>query len=491
MTAAATLSPHSSPPNAGLADGAPHGAERLAPHLFAVSRLKVRPYLWQAAIMHDVWQRRKTAARCCNGSGKTSKVVASLGLCVADQYAGATVVIVSAGNRQVRDQVMPAIAGFRDKFAGWDFSDMRVEAPNGSRIIGFSTDHGGRFEGYHSAGPDKPLLIIVDEAKTVADEIFVAIDRCQPDMLLYISSTGGRLGRFHDAFAQPHFRKHMVGADQCPHITPEFIEEMGRQYGTDSEIYRSMILGEFALGDDDGHVIPFGALEACLRNPPFPRDGEAVGFCDFAESSDENVLAVVRGNQVEIVEAWVQAPKADGQPDKDAVVARFKAGFRRAGVKAERIWGDASGMGFGYIYALRVDGWAINSCENSDTPVDPHYFNLGAEQWWRGREQIEKAALVLPRDDVLKKQLCVRKKEPREDGKLQLEPKKRAKHKSPDRADAVLGALYWQWRLQATGGPIGRLGDGGVPQSLAQKAYEDHQDREADPADLLPGCYCG
>lgn len=491
MTASTTLPPesHSSPP-AGPVGDVSHDA-RLAPHLYAVSRLKKRPYLWQAAIMHDVWQRRKTVARCCNGSGKTREVVGTLPLCVADQFPGSTTVIVSATNRQVRDQIFPAIHSHQSKYPTWDFSDTRVTSDKGSRIIGFSTDHGGRFEGYHSGGPDKPLLIIVDEAKTVADDIFVAIDRCQPDMLLYISSPGGRLGRFHEAFSLPHFRKHVVGADQCPHINPAFIEEMGQLYGTDSEIYRSMVLGEFATGDDDGHVIPFGAVEACLRNPPYPRDGEAVGFCDFAESSDENVLAVVRGNQVEIVDAWVQTPKADGQPDKDAVVTRFKDGFRRAGLKAERIWGDASGMGYGYIYALGKDGWAIHSCENSDKPVDAHYFNTGAEMWWRTREAIEKASVILPRDEVLKKQLCIRKKEPREDGRLQLEPKKKATHKSPDRADAVVGALYWQWRLQATGAPIGRMGDGGVPQSLAQKAFEEHQDREADPTDLIPGCFCG
>lgn len=462
----------------------------LAPHLYAVAVLKERPYLWQAAIMHDVWQRRKTVARCCNGSGKTSKVVGTLPLALADQFPGSTTVIVSATNRQVRDQIFPAMLAHENKFPAWDFADTRITSDRGSRIIGFSTDHGGRFEGYHSSGPDKPLLIIVDEAKSVANDIFVAIDRCQPDMLLYISSPGGRLGRFHESFGLTQFRKHVVGADQCPHINESFIEEMGELYGRDSEIYRSMVLGEFATGDDDGHVVPFGAVEACLRNPPLERQGEPVGFCDFAESSDENVLAVVRGNRLEIVDAWVQTPKADGQPDKDAVVRRFKDLFRAQGLKAERIWGDASGMGYGYAFALRRDGWAINTCENSDKPVDSHYFNLGAESWWRTRTMIEETAVILPRDEVFKKQLCTRKKEPRDDGRLQLQPKKKMQGKSPDRADAVVGALYWAWRLKATGGPIGRMSDGEVPQSLMAKAIAEAES-EADPANFIAGAYTG
>lgn len=434
---------------------------RMPPHIYAVTRLGQKPYLWQAAIMLDVWRRRKVVARCCNGSGKTDRVVAPLALGVADQFPGATVVIVSATHRQVREQVFASLKKHRAAHPTWDFSDSKIESPEGSRIIGFSTDHGGLFEGFHSGGPDKPLLIIADEAKSIRDDIFVAIDRCQPDMLLLISSPGGLLGRFHDAFSLPYFAAHQVGADQCPHITPEFIEEMRVLYGEDSEIYRSMVKGEFALGNDDGCVIPFGALEAVLRCPPLARTTEEpVGFCDFAESSDENVLAVCRGNRVEIADAWVQPKKTDGQPDKDAVVRRFKELFRLHGLAAGRVWGDASGMGYGYAYALRNDGWAINTCENSDEPDDDHYFNKGAEMWWEARQRIEAGTIILPADDLLKRQLCARRREPRNDGKLQLEPKKKMQGKSPDRADAVVGALYWAKRANGLVKPLGRMGSG-------------------------------
>ena len=45
-------------------------------------------------------------------------------------------------------------------------------------------------EGYHEKAPDGPLLMIVNEAKSVDDGIFDAFNRCSYNLLLEIS-TGG------------------------------------------------------------------------------------------------------------------------------------------------------------------------------------------------------------------------------------------------------------------------------------------------------------
>ena len=44
-------------------------------------------------------------------------------------------------------------------------------------------------EGHHSA-PDTSLLIIADEAKSIPEPIFEAVDRCSFNTLLLISSPG-------------------------------------------------------------------------------------------------------------------------------------------------------------------------------------------------------------------------------------------------------------------------------------------------------------
>jgi len=440
-------------------------------------------YNWQAGVMWDVEAQitqdvPPVACVTPNESGKTSILIATLALWCAEKFPGSTVVITSATTPQLKDQVMPALHEHQSRYPGWVFNDKDIRSPEGSTIIGRATDQGGRFEGYH-AYPGKPLLIIVDEAKSIRDDIFEAIDRCNPTMLLLVSSPGGRIGQFAEAIRSKDgsYKVYEVTLEDCPHITPERVEKMRRKYGEDSDIFRSMILGKFGLDIDDGTVIPYGLIENCYRMAPTWQPGEVVAFCDFAESSDENVLAIREGNRVKIPDAWRQL---DG--NKDAVTARFVRLYKANGLAREgMIYGDASGMGYGYIYALRQLGWNIIPVENNDKPDDPHYFNRGAEMWWKARRRIEECTIILPEDSLLKKQLCERRKKEREDGRLQLEPKKEMKGKSPDRGDAVVGAIACKRQLV--------VGHAGVKSSVVtdlREAMEVAQSQEA-----LPGCFTG
>jgi hypothetical protein len=422
------------------------GGEKINPVTFAVMVLGLRLYEWQARMMLSVWSGKPTTARTPNGAGKTSVIIVVLALCMLHEYPGATIVLTSASFRQVRDQVFAALKTHTPRFTGWSVKETAIETPEGGRIVGFATDSGGRFEGFH-AYPDRPLLVIVDEAKTVDDEIFVAIDRCQPTHLLYISSPGGLLGRFYESFKNPRFAAFAITAADCPHITPEFIEAMRIQYGEDSDIYRSMIGGNFGSGMDDGKVIPFFALERCLAARTTHKPNRKTAFCDFAESGDENVVAKRDGNRLSIGDAWV------GDGNTAAITMRFFGTLRQLQAEGYEIYGDADGTGHGYITALTQMGIKIRGVKNNATPADAHYFNLAAEMWWQFRRKVERGDLILPeRDEVLKKQLVTReqvwrmvgdkKVYGREDGKLQLMPKSRISTKSPDRADAIVGAAY-------------------------------------------------
>lgn len=407
----------------------------LLPHAFAVGVLGLKLYPWQAWVLSDVGAGRKTTLRAANGSGKTSAIVAPLALWNAAENPGSTTVITSATYTQVVEQIFVGIKIHQPKFPNWKWNQTEIETPQGSRIIGRATNQGGRFEGFHAA-PDRPLMMIVDEAKTVQDDIFVAIDRCNPTYLLYASSPGGKLGRFHDSFRNLRWIAHAVSAKDCPHITEEYIQAQKEQYGEDSEIYRSMILGEFSDDLDDGSVIPYGIYENCLRSAPPAQEGEVMAFCDFAESSDENVLAIRRGNRVILADAWVQT-----NGSRSEVKDRFKRLFKEHGLQAPQIWGDGDGIGCGYILALHEDGWPIREFRNKNYPGYHRYFNPSAEAWFKAADRIRQCKVILPHDEILKKQLCSRKRIIREDGRLQLEPKKQMTGRSPDRADAVVGCL--------------------------------------------------
>jgi hypothetical protein len=416
---------------------------------FAVVVLGLKLYVWQAAVMASVAKGIPTAAVTPNGAGKTSIIIKTAALWCLHEYPGSTVVVTSATFRAVRAQVFGALEQDKGKFAGWTWNETEITDARGGRIIGFSTDSGAKFEGFH-AYPDRPLMIIIDEAKTVADDIFVAVDRCQPTFLLYISSPGGNFGRFHDAFKNARFAAFEVGSQDCPHITPEYIAAMKEQYGEDSDIYRSMVEGLFAKGTESGKVIQFVDYERCATNPPPWREGMRQAFCDFADSGDLCIIAGRNGNRLRFEDVW----KPDG--DKAHVTDRFETTLRRLQDQGYDLYGDEDGTGHGYITALNLRGIRIRGVRNNAPASKPAvYFNLNAEQWWTFSRQLAKCQWILPtceHAEVLKRQLCERHQNyverdgkkvfGREDGRLQLQPKRKEKGSSPNHADAIVGAAF-------------------------------------------------
>ncbi len=416
---------------------------------FAVTVLLFRLYIWQAAIMASVTKGVPTAVVTPNGAGKTSVIIKTAALWCLHEFPGATVVVTSATFRAVRTQVFAALEQDKAKFAGWTWNDTEITTPQGGRILGFSTDSGAKFEGFH-AYPGRPLMIIIDEAKTVPDEIYVAVDRCNPTYLLYISSPGGNFGRFHDAFKNARFAKFEIGAKDCAHITPEYIAAMREQYGEDSDIYRSMVEGLFAKGSENGKVVQFVDYERCAANPPPVREGVRQAFCDFADSGDLCIVVSRDGNELKFEDVW----KPDG--NKAGVAERFETTLRRLQNAGYVLRGDEDGTGHGYITTLNLRGIRIEGVRNNDKPSDAHYFNLNAQQWWTFSKQLARCQWRLPKcahGDLLKRQLCERnevfvtrpdgtKVFGREDGRLQLNPKRKEPGKSPNHADALIGAAY-------------------------------------------------
>lgn len=424
--------------------------KRLSPVQFAVTVLKLRLYVWQAAIMVSVVNHaRPTAAVTPNEAGKTSVVIATLALWCLHEWPGATVVITSATARAVRTQVFAALKRHQAKFPAWNWKDTEVEDGHGGRIIGFATDSGAKFEGFH-VQPDCPLMIIIDEAKTVDDDIFVARDRCNPTYQLDISSPGGNLGRFHDAFKKERTAKHEVEITDCPHITPVRIEAMREEYGEDSDIYRSMILGKFAKGNETGKIVQFADYERCVAKPPPWQEGRRTAFCDFADSGDLCIVATRNGNQLAFKDVW----QPDG--DKARVAERFETNLRELQAEGYELFGDEDGTGHGYITALNLRGIRIRGVRNNAPSSKPKvWYNLNAEQWWKFADQVAKCRWRLPaceQADTAKRQLCSRHQNyvekdgkkifGRADGVLQVQPKRKEKGPSPNHADALIGAAF-------------------------------------------------
>jgi hypothetical protein len=212
--------------------------------------------------------KSRVAVRAANGSGKTTHLAAPAALWHALIYPNSITITTSGVYRQVKEQMWPCIRSLGGKVKGWGIqvnqTDLVTSA--GSRIIGFSTDDPGRFEGWHADN----LMIIIDEAKTVADGIFESVARCQPTRQLVISSPGGTGGEFWRIFnKQQHlWNLHKVSAYDCEHISETWIEEQFLRWGKDHPLIRSMVFGEFMEMDDERLVIPFAVWDNCQTNPP-------------------------------------------------------------------------------------------------------------------------------------------------------------------------------------------------------------------------------
>jgi hypothetical protein len=413
------------------------------PSAFASNVLGINLYDWQRKVLRDLEARDcRVALRAANGSGKTSTVISAILIWHALVYPRSIAVTTAGVFRQVESQLWPSLRNHIAKLGGaWEVTsgEIRYLHPNGntSRIIGYSATDPGRAEGWHAEDHEyHPLLMVVDEAKTVADPLFEAISRCQPTRLLIASSPGGTSGAFYRAFTKEAnmWQKHAVTAFDCPHITQTQIDEVVQRYGEKHPLTRSMIYGEFVDIGLESLVISLTQLQNCHNTPPRFKPGVRIAGVDFAAGGDQNVICISDGNKILPMIAW-------REKDTMAAVGRFIVEFKKAGLEANNIYADASGMGMVMCDALAESGWVVNRVNFGATAYDNNaYTNRSAEMWYGMAKKIEDAEIILPEDEDLTAQLTCRRTITNSKGKLGVESKDSMRARgiaSPDRADAL------------------------------------------------------
>lgn len=451
-------------------------------------------YGWQRQVFNALqFKGSRVCLKAGNESGKTSVVAVTCILWALLRFPGGVIVHTAAVHRQVHDQLWPELRRrvglLGGEALGWRITDDECSYDHplemGGRAVctGFSTNDEGKFQGYHGRGPGKNLMMIVDEGAAVVEPIFDAIERCNPDRLLVMSSPKGRYGKFYKIWTKEQQHWELVTASQfdCPHISKERIDTVIAMRGKDDPLVRSMVFAEFMETGDEICAVPLGIIENCLANPPTYVKGERVAFFDFAAGGDENVIACVDGNMTLPIKHWV---------DKDTTrsCARFMMEARKLDLKPENCYGDEGGMGRVMCDNLRDAGFNLQRVNNgSPASLDEHYANRGTEIWHEARITIDKCEVILPEDEVFKQQASTRWMEADKRGRLKLESKEDMSGKnrnlgSPDRADAVLAAIYFsRQRTRRTEG-----------QGMAKKGFGAEQaenEEQENLARLLPGAY--
>lgn len=433
----------------------------LSPAEFAVQALGLMPYDWQLEALEDengqAWKRMALVA--ANGSGKTAMVNVVLLLWFLYTNPRGIAMVTSGSWKQIETQLWPNLMMYSGDFTrlGWSFTSKRISTPEGGFIEAYSTIQPGRAEGHHEHLPERPVMLMVDEAKSVPEPIFEAISRCTPTYLILTSSPGTPSGTFYKAHRDPSWKGMYhtvhVSAFDCPHIDPARIARAKVLYGPnydENPVYRSMILGEFTEGDA-ASIIPRNLVMAALRDRPAARDGDVYAGVDWAAGGDETVMAVRRGNQLRIVYKSHEKDTVKAAAD---IVARCRA----AGIRDCNVYGDICGIGLAIMQAAhKMHGFRFKGF-NGGEPADDgdHYQDRNIEAWYYFRRALEMGEVCFPDglDDETITQLCDRLLDWNARGKLRCERKedmrKRGVH-SPDRADALVMA-WWAGRYMSYAG---------------------------------------
>jgi hypothetical protein len=403
--------------------------------------LGLKLYPWQKSALANVQAGSPTAIVAANGSGKTSTILTPAALWCLHTWPLAKVVVTSASHSQLEKQFFGELSRYQNHilFRGWKFLASEIQSGQGGYIVGVSVDNPGRMEGFHE-GVDSPLMIIADEAKSVANLVFTAIDKCRHTFKVYASSAGPAVGRFYECFTTRRDYWHCitVKSSDCPHIPKALIDRDRAMDGEASDEFRTKHLAEF-VGADGRSCIRAEDVRLAIDSPPDYEDGPCAYFIDWSATADGDFIVVSKwsGNRGEILLVFRDTPVQS--------VRRVAAFLKERGIN--EVYADGGGVGIPMNDQLwEATGKLVNvrAVNNGSQANDPEaYANLSAEVWCEFGRELEKRKLILPNDGELVKQLTGRRRTYDDRNRVRLESKATMRARglpSPDLADSLIGS---------------------------------------------------
>ena len=191
--------------------------------------LRLTPDPWQVDVITGEHQR--LLLNCARQSGKTS-VVAVLGLVEALVRPMTRILLLSRSLRQSREMFRlmthyHEVLGFLSLKRR---TAVELEFKNDSRIVCMPCRE-DTIRGFAHVD-----ILVIDEAARVPDDLYRAVRpmlAVSGGRLIALSTPYGKRGWFHDAWARggDDWNRIQVTADQCPRITPEFLDQERRALG--------------------------------------------------------------------------------------------------------------------------------------------------------------------------------------------------------------------------------------------------------------------
>lgn len=444
----------------------------------------------QRQIAESVRDNQRTAIPACHAPGKSHLAARLVAWWIATNAPHtALAVTIAPTHRQVRNIIWPQIrkAAISGNLPG-EILTQTWKIDNSVVAYGFSPSpyDEAALQGIHAPN----LLIVVDEAGGIGEVIGQSLEALMTGgntriVLLGNPPTDKEDSWFErscnsslynvipiSAFDTPNFTGEEVG--QCkscpPYISPHsvathlvdqrWVDDIHNEFGDDSAFYQARVLAKFPRVSV-GRVIPYTWCESASdNNEPAQSPIVKLGIDIAADGGDEFVIAKADGFVITIEHRSSGAANSNAMDVADKCMEHIEAAVRiheqrelrdRVPVKIDTI-----GVGWGVVSILKkwvsergvkADIIAVNVAERAK---DQNKFrNQRAEMWWNARQLLQpvegRQELKLKLDRPTMAQLASPTFKSDSAGRIQIESKAEMKRRgmnSPDRAEAVLLALY-------------------------------------------------
>lgn len=421
------------------------------------------PWSIQEQIIQAVFKYPVVAVASCNAAGK-SDVASDVALTFLTIKPGSIVITTAPTWRQVKDVLWRYV---RDKYAKAPIklsdkqcNQVGLDLAEDWFAVGLSTKDSEKFFGYHA----DDILVIVDEASGVEEEIYIGVDAVTPNLnahVLLIGNPTNPDGRFKKAFDDPMVKKFRISVFDTPNFTanniaslpdllrlfdtPEGIEPIEHltkiqktltmpipalispstvyrrylQWGEDHPMWDALIMGEFPK-QASASLIPlylieksvavWKQLQAAKKDPEYrikpewtiPQADHKEYGLDIARFGDDTTVLFERmGGLVSKPSTW---SKQDTSVTTERVLSEIDLLDTNAVIKT-----DDTGLGGGVTDQLRKakqdnERWhyKIVPINFAEGTTNPRkYFNLRTEMYDNLAEQFRKQAIAIPDDDEL------------------------------------------------------------------------------------------
>lgn len=436
------------------------------PVLFAKEACKFTPDIWQTNVLNDIANYPRVTVRSGQGVGKTG-VEAIVVLWFLSCFKYAKVIATAPTKQQLHDVLWAEVAKWLSKspvlksLLKWTKTYIYMNGREDRWFaVAKTASQPENFQGYH----EDNMLIIVDEASGVEDEIMEAVLGTLSggnNKLFMCANPTRTTGTFYDSHNRDRslYKCHKVSSLDSSRTNKDNIQSLINKYGEDSNVIKVRVLGDFPTQDDDV-FIPLSLLENSVDS-----DIEVNGIpsiidigVDVARFGDDKTCIGYRVDGV--IKFYKQTRGQDTQQTADDIIRlvnilrmKYPAFKRQICIKV-----DDSGVGGGvtdrlnrlknfepYHKLIRVIpvifGISINNSYYADSTT---YMMSVLKSLISTKEENgvkKKCEIKLPDDTELIAQLSTRKYIFTDSGKIKVESKKEMKNRgltSPDEADCLL-----------------------------------------------------